>query len=957
MKLVCKKQAKPFILEETAYEGVKRIAAKVCEDVCRVSEVLPKMLSYEEVGAVDGVLVATVGKSAMLNQLEKDGVFISSDLTGLREVYRIDVVKIGKAESLVIAGSDKRGTIYGLFAVSKAIGVSPLVYWADVPPVHRDEIELPESLFHTSKEPSVRHRGFFINDEFPSFGNWAIEKFGGFTAEMYDKVFELLLRMNGNYLWPAMWVSSFPLDGPGLLNAELADLYGVVIGNSHHEPCLRASEEWDKVKGPNSGYGQEWNYYINRDGLLRYWEEGLKRSGKYEGIITVGMRGERDTSMLGPDSTLEQNIELLKDIITQQKELIRKHVNEDLSQVTMMLALYKEVEAYYYGDETTPGLKDWDGLENITLMLCEDNYGNMRTLPTAEMRKHNGGFGMYYHLDYHGGPISYEWVNSTPIAKVWEQMSEAYEYGIRDIWIVNVGDLKPQEFPLSFFMDLAYDFECYGTKALNRTKIYTREFIEKQFGGAFSEDDLNVLAMVLEEYTRMNGMRRPEALHPQVYHTAHFEENKRMCRRGEQLIALCNSLRANCKKEYLAAFIELIYYPAVASANLLLMQLWAGMNAFYAQAGMSLANRYATRVERTIEHDAALIEEYHGIADGKWNHMMSSNHVGFINWNDEGWSFPQCVRVEENGKKMPAIRMQGESDIILIEKGLVEKTYQISCTAGKRYIELLSTTAEEMQYCTQVCGDILSEEEKDSYNMKSKLHVSYPPGEPGEAGRLTIQFGNGELCRIVFERVKPGLVGHVPQESLIADYPGETSVTKKITGIGAYLALEAGDYIAKTEVDKATYKILTDYGRVKDTAKIFPCTRSFTAQEACSHQSPELIYEVETCEAGEYDCTLYISPTNPRYPGDEQRIAIGTSLTMQVLSTLPEGFDAGNCHNPQWNQNVLDNIRECRVRIKLANGLNRIHVAAVDAGVMLQRLVICAPGGNVPASYLGPIEE
>lgn len=214
-----------------------------------------------------------------------------------------------------------------------------------------------------------------------------ISHYGGFTAEMYDLIFETLLRLKGNYLWPAMWTSSFSLDGPGEENARLADCYGIVMSNSHHEPCLRHSEEWDLVRGEDSVYGNEWSYLTNREGLIRYWRDGLLRSGKYENIITIGMRGERDSLMLGEDASLEQNISLLKEIITEQRKLIRECVGENEPE---MLALYKEVEAYYYGDETTPGLKDWDGLDGVTLMLCEDNYGNMRTLPTEEMRSHRG---------------------------------------------------------------------------------------------------------------------------------------------------------------------------------------------------------------------------------------------------------------------------------------------------------------------------------------------------------------------------------------------------------------------------------------------------------------------------------------------------------------------------------------------------------------------------------------
>lgn len=239
------------------------------------------------------------------------------------------------------------------------------------------------------------------------------------------------------------------------------DCYGIVMSNSTHEPCLRHSEEWDLVRGEDSVYGNEWSYLTNREGLIRYWRDGLLRSGKYENIITIGMRGERDSLMLGEDASLEQNISLLKEIITEQRKLIRECVGENEPE---MLALYKEVEAYYYGDETTPGLKDWDGLDGVTLMLCEDNYGNMRTLPTEEMRSHRGGFGMYYHFDYHGSPVSYEWVNSSYLPKIWDQMTMAYDFGVRDIWIVNVGDLKFQEYPLSFFMDLAYDYEKWGSQ-------------------------------------------------------------------------------------------------------------------------------------------------------------------------------------------------------------------------------------------------------------------------------------------------------------------------------------------------------------------------------------------------------------------------------------------------------------------------------------------------------------
>ena len=374
-----------YLVSDDDYEGVKRIAKVHTEDFEAVSGIRPLLLIRNaDTNPADGitagadgkvrvVIAGTLGHSSLIDRLCISSPQISDGVSGKREVYRMTILTApadGIDEALVIAGSDKRGTIYGIFKLSELFGVSPWIWWADVKPEPRSELVLPEeSLNFISKEPSVRYRGFFINDEWPSFGSWTTGMFGDFNAQMYDKMFQLLLRMKGNYLWPAMWSASFPLDGPGLGNVELADIYGVVMGESHHEPCCRASEEWDKVRGVDTVYGNEWNFYTNREGLLRYWDEALARNSKYETMITIGMRGERDSSMLGDHSSLQQNIDLLKDIITEQNKLIKKNVNEDLSKVPRLLALYKEVESYYYGDENTTGLIDFEELDDVTIML------------------------------------------------------------------------------------------------------------------------------------------------------------------------------------------------------------------------------------------------------------------------------------------------------------------------------------------------------------------------------------------------------------------------------------------------------------------------------------------------------------------------------------------------------------------------------------------------------------
>ena len=946
-KLVHGGSAVPFIVEKEAFEGVRLIAEKVCKDVQSVSGKLPKVEQPKKVKKPAGcVLAATVGQSPILDLYESEGLLDLSDIKGKREVYKLAVIGDGNKAVLVVAGSDKRGTIYGLFHISECIGVSHLVYWADVPPVKCKEPTVADAQMITSKEPSVKYRGFFINDEWPSFGGWTCEKFGGFNAKMYEHVFELLLRMKGNYLWPAMWSASFPLDGPGLANAELADTYGIVMGTSHHEPCLRASEEWDKVRGPETRFGNEWNYYTNRDGLLKYWEEGLARSGKFENIITIGMRGERDTSMLGPDATLEQNISLLKDIITEQRKLIAKYVDEDTTKVPQMLALYKEVEEYFYGDAETAGLKDWDGLDGVTLMLCEDNFGNMRTLPKKEFRDHKGGFGMYYHFDYHGGPVSYEWVNSTPIAKVWEQMSMAYDYGIRDIWIVNVGDLKPQEFPLSYFMNLAYDFEKNGTAAPNRTEAFTDAFVKQQFGGGFNEEELSEISYILKEYTRLNGMRRPEVMAAEVYHPVHYGETERIRARAQKLAETATKLYVSCKKEYKAAFCQLVYFPAVASANVIQMQTASGLNRFYARWGMTVANRYVKEIESAIVRDTELTEEYHKAADGKWNHMMSSAHIGFRAWNDEGWQYPVAQTVYGVKGARPAVRLFGEGRIYL--GGSIAVTTPRA--GGAVRVELLNGGVEKIEFSAVAEGECSVDTEKGSYEMNAWLTVNVTGGEAGAAGTVKI-FACGRCFELKIERVAPALV-KLKKESFAENY------IKQVQGIGDYVVFEAGDFAESRKAGAAEYRLLTNYGRTKDSVKAYPTTESFTAEQAANHETAELTYLFEAAQDGQYGVSVYVAPSNPLYPGDEQRLALtANDGATEVFSTLPANFLAGNCWNAEWNNNVLDNIRVCKLTFTLKKGENRLTVGAVDAGVVVQKLVVYPLAKPFKESYLGPCSE
>lgn len=949
-----------FCIEEQAYSGVHRVMQKVMGDVTLVTqrEYQIRTGHPDRLDACDYIVAATVGNSAYLEQLQEDGVLDLSSIYGKREVYSFQIIEEGKHHTLVIAGSDKRGTIYGLFHLSELLGVSPWVYFADVRPAKRDVVVLTDVCNMISKEPSVKYRGFFINDEWPSFGNWTFRHFGGFTVEMYDHVFELLLRLKGNYLWPAMWTSSFSLDGPGLANAELADEYGIVMSNSHHEPCLRHSEEWDMVKGEDSPYGTEWNFDRNKEGLTNYWRDGLKRNCGFENIITMGMRGERDSEILGHTATLQENIEYLKEVITTQNQLIQECVNTDLSQVPRMLALYKEVEAYFYGDENTKGLKDWSELDGVTFMLCEDNFGNMRTLPEKELRDRQGGWGMYYHFDYHGDPVSYEWVNSTYLPKVWEQMTMAYEFGIRDIWIVNVGDLKPQELPLSYFMELAYDFDKWGTQAPNRTSFFTGQWVKMQFGHAFEQQECERIVYLLNEYTRLNSIRKPEALYTDTYHPVHYGEADAALQKAEELIALADTLLAKTNEMTHASFYELVYYPVVASMNQLQLQIYGGKNEWYAKQGRMIANDYADKIKKCLEKDEYLQQEYHSIAEGKWDGMMMSEHVGFVHWNDEECRYPIRHYVEPS-KKMRMIvaptnaatyTMGGdwtrkeirvydflnprckEVSLDIASGGKEEFTYRISCEADWLQLSSIQGTVEKQECLKisinrQVVNKVCKREHKDVLETV-----------------LTIETEFSHVKVVVYANV-----ASEQDEIKVAVLPEELSDTVKEDDLG--LVISAEDYIGKEDTKKGAFGKLQPYGKYDVAIKAFPITETFTP----GVDAPSLIYEFILPEDGQYEVIFQCAPSNPISKKNLLRFGVKwNEEEIELVNTVESNYRSGERSCQPWANGVLDNIHETKLYKEGKNGKNQITVYACDPAFVLERILVKKAGIPWKKGYMGP---
>ena len=952
-------------LEQSAFPGVIRVTEKVAHDVELVSGKKPQILVEKEIpetlessGEDWTIIAATKGKSSFLKKLEEAGSAELKELEQKRECYAWifpEIKNRTKSNLLVIAGSDKRGTIYGLFHLSEMLGVSPFVDWCGLMPPKQEKIELREDMACISKEPSVRYRGFFINDEWPAFGNWCNHNFGGFNAKAYDHVFELLLRLKGNYLWPAMWSARFADDGPDLLNAELADEYGIIMGMSHHEPCLRQGEEYKYLRGKNSVYGDAWNFRTNREGITKFWEDGLKRSGKFENVITVGMRGEADTAIMGKNATLEDNIQLLRDVLKTQKKLIQERVNPDLTKVPRMIALYKEVEEFFYGNEKTKGLMGAEELEDVILMLCDDNYGNLRTLPTEEMRKHAGGYGMYYHLDYHGWPVSYEWINSSYLPKIWEQMSMAYDFGVRELWMVNVGDIATQEFPLSFFLDMAYDFDRWGSRALNCTQEYTRKWERQQFGSV-EEETQDTIADILEQYTKIIHRRRPEALNPETYHPVQEKESSRIFEEEEQLLKKLQDVYETIEKtnpQNLSAFIALVYYPAFGTMNLVKMQILAGWNHYYANLGAVCANDYGDEVERCMEQDRKAVEMYHQMDQGRWYGMGMSQHIGFTHWNEDECRNPVVMRVIPLKKRSILVAADGtaqhaEGSPWLDNTMKLKDFLNPDCTRAS--VTLYSRSDLKAEYKVLKKPGWLSVEPMEGWldgvsQKKVRLNLTLIKQRLPETNQDTIQ----DSLEIATPEGKC--------EITVPVYTGNLQDKKNVfVDTMGYLSIEAAHYVNSVPGNykdrQVKFENLQGYGKTNSAMKAFP-------SDACTvpgQDAPYLEYQFVLEESGTYEAEFYMQPSNPVTRENQLLYAVRINEEMtETVNAVEKDYQVGD-QAEKWAEGVLSQIRRQTVSIKCRAGFNTLRVYHVTPGFVLEKIVIYPMGEKPEESYLGPAE-
>ena len=615
----------PIIVSFSDNQAVMHAVEDLQNDFMMVSGVKPQLC-----GSVTSDRAIIVGslESEIIQNLAAKGLLDVTPLQGRNEKYLITFVQNpmdGVSEALVIAGSDRRGTVYGIYELSEQIGVSPWYDWADVPVARHKDMAIARGTY-TAGEPAVRYRGIFLNDEAPCLTGWVKHTYGTDYGDhrFYERVFELLLRLRANFLWPAMWSWAFYEDDP--LNSRTADEMGIIVGTSHHEPMARNHQEWARRR---SEYGV-WDYASNQKVIDQFFREGIERAADTEDLITIGMRGDGDTAMGGKEGQddkfvpdYDYMIRMMQKIFDNQRKIIKKATGRPASERPQVWALYKEVQTLYEKGLRVP--------DDVTILLSDDNWGDVRRLPNEAERERAGGWGMYYHVDYVGAPRNSKWLNITPVQNIWEQMQLTYSYGVDRLWVLNVGDLKPMEYPITLFLDMAWNPERFN---ISNLKDHTLDFCRQQFGDEYAAE----AARILNLYSKYNGRITPEMLDRHTYnlHTGEWKQvSDEYLKLEAEALRQYLTLPANVKD----AYFQLILFPVQAMANLYEMYYAQAMNHYLYACGDPAANQWADKVESCFARDKFLTDQYNNVmAGGKWKNMMIQKHIGYTIWND---TFPE----------------------------------------------------------------------------------------------------------------------------------------------------------------------------------------------------------------------------------------------------------------------------------------------------------------------------
>lgn len=849
------------------------------------------------------ILVGTIGKSRLIDGLIAKGLLNVDDIKGKWEsTVRVTITNPDdNRQMLIIAGSDRRGTAYGLMSISRSIGVSPWYWWADVTPAHKDSIFIEEGR-HVHGEPSVQYRGIFINDErFGGWAKWAENTFDKETGQVgpkvYEKVFELLLRLKANYLWPAMHNGSKAFNS-NPENARLADDYAIVMGSSHCEQLLRNNEdEWKNV----GTYG-DFNYITNRKTMQDYWETRVKTNGKYENTYTLGLRGIHDYPMEGANTTAERT-KLMQQAIDDQRDMLRRNIDRPIEEIPQVLCTYEEVLDAYHNGLQVP--------EDVTMLWCDDKHGYTRNLCNPEEMKRKGGSGIYYHLSYHGDPASWIWLSPLSPSLISTELSKAYTFGVRKIWIFNVGDIKPAEKEISFVMDLAWDVDKWTPE---NAHDYIRMWASETFGPEFAEE----IASIQDGYYRLQASGKDSHVYFLNYPESEIDDR---IDRYRNLTARAEALAGKIPNELQDAYFELVTYPVKGASMLNEYQLLSRRSLARADCLDSIgAMEDASRAIDMYDQLNKWTDRYNkGIKDSKWDNFFS--WIPYHWYYADGMAAPVATpELIEKVKSSPSPRF------IPVSEALCAKGVEIECESEGMmpiWIEALSPThnfskaREDNIFCR-----IISDEQSFEAAATPINNIWHAP----EIGPMWSKVGEIKL-----KRGK----NHIT----ITDIKDKARIDSIYIGIyppmplSPTMRLKAESFTSRGNSENGEVTIIRGLG-FNDGLTVLPfATPSYELENISD--APFADYELPLAK-GHNKVEIRTLPTLHIYEGRDARYAVAIDgKTPLIHSIHTDDFSA------EWRWNVLRGYATHTFDVEVEeDGVHNLRFHFMDPGIVLQEIRI-----------------
>ena len=925
------------------FEVIKKSAHLFSNDVRLVTDREIAVSEAVEEMSSNCIIVGTLGHNELIDKLILKKKLDVSTLKDKWESFHIEVVRNpfpGVKKALVVVGSDRRGTAYGLFSISESIGVSPWYWWADAPVAKRKELCLKVQKM-TSEEPTVKYRGIFINDEDWGLLRWAKTNFekerGNIGPKTYAKVCELLLRLKANYLSPAMHEASTAFNKIPE-NKLVADSFAIVMGSVHCEPLLfNNASEWDKK---TMG---DWDYVNNKEMLDRVLRQRVVDNSPYENVYTLALRGLHDKAM-GGSSDMKERVKLLGDALNAQRQLLVDVIKKPANEIPQAFTPYKEVLDVYNAGLELP--------DDVTIIWPDDNYGYMKRLSSPREQKRSGRAGVYYHVSYLGKPHDYLWMSTISPALMYEELRKAYDATADRVWLLNVGDIKSCEFSMNLFLSMAYDINAFGYHNISTCQA---RWLADMFGQEYYEDFRDITTT----FYHQSFSRKPELMgwgyqwstnkHGKERNTdtdfsfTNYREADTRLAEYDRIGTKVDSILQQLPESEKAGFYQLLYYPVKGCEYLNKMVLYGQKNRWYALQGRAATDSIAKEAKACYDSLQIITQGYNSLLNGKWNPVMTTRQ-GFA---ASYFELPKLLDVSLPAAASLGVLTEGE-DVLRGKSSIRTLPAFNTYFRQSYYFDLFNKGLAPLEWNLEVSDDWIIVNRKEGVTKQEEriwVSVDWSRVPVGErvSGVIDVMAGNAGKDKIYVSVFNPSSPSLQELDTLFVEHNG-------------YVSINAADYHRKVENEDIKIKLIPNLGF--EDASVQLGNPIAPVQRTGNSTVPRVEYDFYAFGQGSVDVYTYVLPTftlstDKDYAGHE---------ATNIETKYGVCIDDGPVMNPStssfeyaqiWYESVLKNCRINKTTLHINEpGKHTVKVLCGDPGTVLQKVVL--DFGGMQRSYLGP---